>query len=75
MDRAIRANPHVRVCATAITLETLTDLLSCLRDRGVENADIVQVSVARADKVGSYHLMRAENPVYIVTAEFDEVVD
>ena len=75
VDRAIRANPHVRVCATAITLETLTDLLSCLRDRGVENADIVQVSVARADKVGSYHLMRAENPVYIVTAEFDEVVD
>ena len=65
------ANPHVRICITAITLETLSAALECLRCRGVEDADIVQVSVARADKVGSYHLMRAENPIYIITAAFD----
>ena len=46
-------------------------MLECLRSRGIEDADIVQVSVARADKVGSYHLMRAENPIYIITADFD----
>lgn len=68
---AIAANPQVRLCATAVTLETLSDLLACLRDRGVDDADIVQVSVARADRVGSYNLMRAENPVYIVTCDFE----
>ena len=68
---ALSANPCARICVTAITLETLSSMLECLRSRGIEDADIVQVSVARADKVGSYHLMRAENPIYIVTADFD----
>ena len=70
VEAALNANPLVRICITAVTLETLSCALACLRDRGVEDADIVQVSVARADNVGSYHLMRAENPVYIITAEF-----
>ena len=67
---ALRANPQVRVCATAVTLETVAELLACLRDFEVSDADIVQVPVARADAIGSYHLMRAENPVYIVTVDF-----
>lgn len=62
-------NPAVRICATAVTLETVADLLACLRNGGVREADIVQVSVARASEAGSYHLMRAENPVFIVTFE------
>ena len=64
---AAKKNPSVRICATAITLETLADLMDCLRDVGVQDADIVQVGVSRADAIGSYHLMRAENPIYIVT--------
>jgi len=70
IETALSANPRARICVTAITLETLSALLECLRSRGIEDADIVQVSVARADKVGSYHLMRAENPIYIITADF-----
>ena len=71
IETALSANPRARICVTAITLETLSSMLECLRSRGIEGADIVQVSVARADKVGSYHLMRAENPIYIITADFD----
>ena len=71
IETALSANPCARICVTAITLETLSSMLECLRSRGIEGADIVQVSVARADKVGSYHLMRAENPIYIITADFD----
>lgn len=74
-DIALKANPNVRICATAVTLETLSDLLDCVRERAATKTDIVQVSVARADEVGSYHLMRAENPIFIVTADFGEAVD
>lgn len=63
---AAKANPAVRVCATAVTLETLSDILACLGSLGVQDADIVQLAVSRADKLGGYHLMRAENPVYVV---------
>ena len=66
---AAAANPRVRICATAVTIETLGALMECLKDNGIDDADIVQVAVSRADKVGSYHLMRAENPIYLVTFE------
>ena len=69
IEAALAANPHARICATAVTLETLSELLTSLRARGLSDADIVQVSVARSENVGSYHLMRAENPVHIVTFE------
>lgn len=69
VDVVLAANPQARLCATAVTLETIADLLACVRDRGFANVDIVQVSVARADPIGRYHLMRAENPVYLVTFE------
>lgn len=72
VDMARAANPRVRVCATAVTLETMADLLACVHNCGFSNVDIVQVSVARADPIGRYHLMRAENPVYIVTFEQGE---
>ena len=69
---ALAANPAVRICATAVTLETLGELLACVREFGFDDVDIVQVSIARADEIGPYHLMRAENPVYIVTVEGGE---
>jgi precorrin-6Y C5,15-methyltransferase (decarboxylating) len=57
----------VRICLTAVTLETVAQAHACLQDLGIADADIVHVSVAHACRAGSYHLMKAENPVYIFT--------
>ncbi|MBR2682800.1 MAG: precorrin-6y C5,15-methyltransferase (decarboxylating) subunit CbiE [Atopobiaceae bacterium] len=66
---AIQTNPDVRICVAAITLETVTDALRSLRELGLKNQDIVQVSVARAIEAGSYHLMKAQNPVYLICCD------
>ena len=66
---ALAANPAVRLCVTAVTLETLSCLLACVGSLGLREVDICQVGIARAWEAGAYHLMRAENPVYLVTAE------
>lgn len=66
---ALAANPAARLCVAAITLETLTEALRCIRELGLVGVDIVQVSVARSHEVAGYHMMRAENPVYLVCAE------
>ena len=66
---AIVANPDVLLCVTAITLETLAAMLSCVENLGLREVDICQVSVAKAHEAGAYHLMRAENPVYLVVAK------
>lgn len=59
-----RKNPAAKIVITAVSLETVAKLTE-LTER--QNAEIIQVQVSRAGKIGDYHLMRAENPVYICT--------
>ena len=66
---ALAANPAVRLCVTAITLETVADVLACVRALDLRNVDICQVSIAKAHEAGAYHLMQAQNPVYLIVAE------
>lgn len=68
------ANPQARIVVSAITLETLAQLLACLREYGVDDAEIVQVSVSRAHVAGGYHLMKSENPIYIVSFGGEEMI-
>lgn len=66
LDQVRDCNPQVRVVLTVIALETLTEVGEYLRRRELE-AEIVSVQVARAEKLGNYHLMQGQNPVYIIT--------
>ena len=64
-------NPAVCVVITAISVETVGELAEILREIQRENQspaadlDLIQVQVSRAKQAGSYHLMQAENPVYL----------
>ena len=60
VSAAIQKNPLVRIVMTAVTLETLRDS-ECLGER-----EIVQISAARAFKAGNYHMLRGENPVFVI---------
>lgn len=70
MDAILRAvyqkNPATRVAAACVTLETLAQLQATARalGRGYEAA---QLSVARTKAAGAYHLLAAQNPVWLVT--------
>ncbi|MCR5790311.1 MAG: precorrin-6y C5,15-methyltransferase (decarboxylating) subunit CbiE [Lachnospiraceae bacterium] len=59
--------PDARICLTAITIETLQEAVSVLSGAGYET-DITLVSVSRSVKAGEKHLMKAENPVYLIFA-------
>ena len=72
VEAAVHANPAVRLCVTAISLETLAQILSCARDLNLVNLDLVQVTVARSREIGSHHLMMGANPVYIACADGPE---
>lgn len=64
---AIRAkNPDARVCLSAVTLETLANVLAYVKEHGIKDVDITQVSIAKARSIGECHLMQAQNPVYLV---------
>lgn len=63
-----RRNDKARFVINAVTLETISQLKT-LRERFPEYADmeVVQVSVAKSRALGAYHLMSAENPVFIIS--------
>ena len=60
-------NPHVRIVATAVTLESVGALAARMAD--FEKAECVSLQAARARTAGSYHLMQGQNPVYIFTMQ------
>ncbi|OUP09140.1 precorrin-6y C5,15-methyltransferase (decarboxylating) subunit CbiE [Collinsella sp. An2] len=57
-----------RVCITCISLQTLSAALPILSGPGFADMEVSQVGVARARRVGSHDLMRALNPVFVVSA-------
>ena len=63
----LEKNPRVRIVATAVTLESVSALTACMAD--FEFAQCVSVQVSKAAPLGQYHLMQAQNPVYIFTLQ------
>ena len=56
-----------RVVCTAVTLETVGE--AARRFAPLAEGDMVQLSVTRTRTAGRYHLMDAQNPVWIFSGE------
>ena len=59
-------NPKIRVVATAVSLQGLHQLHESLRKFGSGEVETICVNVARSKRFGSYDMMQAQNPVYIL---------
>lgn len=64
-----KLNSKVRICISAISLETFNKSLILLNTHGFENISITQVSVSRSAALGSLTMLKPLNPVFIITAE------
>lgn len=58
--------PKAPVCISAITLETLHRAVTGLEALGYDT-EIVQISVSRSKHVKDFHLLLAQNPVFLIT--------
>ncbi|HIZ55827.1 MAG TPA: precorrin-6Y C5,15-methyltransferase (decarboxylating) subunit CbiT [Firmicutes bacterium] len=58
-------NPAVRICITAVTLETLQEAVSALEANG-RSSEVIQLQVSRTRKAGRYHMLTAQNPIYMI---------
>lgn len=68
VEAALEKNSQVRLCVPCVTVETLTEACALLSGSRFNGFEACQVSAARAEAVGSHHLMKAQNPVFIVNA-------
>ena len=69
LSAVLAKNPAVRVVVTCVTLETLLQTLQALGELPVTEPQVRQIAVNRAHKMGSYHMMKALNPIYLIDFE------
>lgn len=63
---ALEKNPTVRICISAIALETLTAAVAVLQKYGV-TPFVTQISVSKTKAIGELHLLMANNPIFLIT--------
>ncbi len=70
LEKLFQVNPGMRVVINAVCLETVCSIQSALKKIGVEDYDVVQLNVSRANKVAGIHMMNSCNPVYVFSFDF-----
>ncbi len=71
VDHVLEKNPAVRICISAIAVETLTAALESLGRHGL-SAQVTQLWAARSRPAGQLHLMMGQNPVWLICANGEE---
>lgn len=64
-------NPQMRIVLNAISMETICEMKTLLSCYPIKESEIVQLQSSKAKEIGAYHLMQAENPVWIFSFHFD----
>ena len=62
----LEKNPQIRIVINSVTVETLEETVQVIKEFDLVEEDFTCINVSRARKLGRYHLMTAQNPVYIV---------
>lgn len=60
-------NPAINLVIAAVTVETFTAAVTVMEANAL-TYDIMCLNVTQAEAAGRYHLMKAQNPVYIISA-------
>lgn len=61
-------SPDVRIVVNAVSLETLREAVEAEEKGLLKDARVTQVMASRARKLGRYHMMTGQNPVYVIAA-------
>lgn len=69
LQMLLAKNPNIRIVINVIALESIAETIRCLKAFEFEETEVVQVSVAKARKLGRYHLMNGQNPIMVITCQ------
>lgn len=63
-------NSKMRIVINAVSLETVCEIKELLTVFAIKDAELVQLQTSRAKHLGNYHLMQAENPIWVCAFTF-----
>lgn len=56
----------VRICISAVTMETAAEALRCMQEKKLQNVDGCQIGITRLRPVGGLHMLQAQNPIFLL---------
>ena len=62
-----KKNPDVQIVLTAISLDTMAEVMEAVDEGLLREPEIVQITAAKARKLGRHHMMTGQNPIYIIS--------
>ncbi|HKM09506.1 MAG TPA: precorrin-6A reductase [Candidatus Methanomethylophilaceae archaeon] len=68
----LERNSSIRIVITSVTLETLSETMRCMKELKVIEEETICVNISKARILGKYHLMTAQNPIYITVCRGDD---
>nr|WP_317282814.1 precorrin-6y C5,15-methyltransferase (decarboxylating) subunit CbiE [uncultured Sellimonas sp.] len=69
VEVCLKKNPDVRIVLTAVSMETIKEMTDLLNEPRWEEAEVMQISASQGKKLGAYHMMMAQNPVFLATLQ------
>ncbi len=66
LEELLQRNPSIRLVLNAITLETLSEALEAFKNLEITDLEILQAAITKTRTAGSYHMLSAQNPVFII---------
>ncbi len=67
LELVLQKNPQARIVLNTVTAESLAEAVGLLKSLPVTDTEIVELSAAHGRRVGRYHLMTAQNPVFVIS--------
>ena len=66
IKKLLDKNKYIKIVINAISLETLSEAIDCIKKFNLENTEIVNLSVSKSKKIGNYNMMMGQNPIFII---------
>lgn len=70
LETLYKKNPKMRIVMNAISLESISEMADASKTFRIVNDEVIQVAISKANKIGNYHMMQANNPVFIFSFNF-----
>lgn len=65
IETLYQINPGMRIVINAVSIETLCEIKEIILAYPVCDTEFVQLQVSRVKELGAYHMMQAENPIFV----------
>ncbi|MCR5774662.1 MAG: precorrin-6A reductase [Lachnospiraceae bacterium] len=65
-------NRSVRLVVSAVTIETVSEIMEIMAEIPNSSVDIIQMNIAKTKTIDKYHVINALNPIFIACIAFDD---